>query len=90
LLALDKGERAALALGLSIHADLILMDDRKGVAVAMRMGFEVTGTLGILTRAAQRGLVDLTSAIAELKRTNFHCRQEMLDDLLKRYGQADS
>ena len=27
---LDPGERAAVTLGLSLHADLILMDDRKG------------------------------------------------------------
>jgi len=32
--ALDEGERAAIALATSIGADLILMDDRAGVAVA--------------------------------------------------------
>src|SRR5262245_22595913 len=42
---LDKGERAAIALATSIGADLILMDERAGVAVAYRYGFAVTGTL---------------------------------------------
>ncbi len=47
-LILDEGERAAIALATSVGADLILMDDRAGVAVAYRHGLTVTGTLGVL------------------------------------------
>jgi predicted nucleic acid-binding protein len=86
--ALDAGERSALTLGMSIGADLILIDDRKGAAVALQKGFEVTGTLGLLTRSAQRGLLDLADALARLKRTNFHYRQELFDNLLKKYGKG--
>jgi predicted nucleic acid-binding protein len=50
---LDDGERAAIALAESIHADLLLMDERKGARVSLRKGFEVTGTLGILDLAAR-------------------------------------
>src|SRR6266700_3502235 len=57
--ALDEGEWAAIALAGAIGADLILMDDRDGVAIARAQGFAVTGTLGVLDLAAQRGLVDL-------------------------------
>src|SRR5216683_809144 len=35
---LDAGERAALALARAVDADLVLMDDRAGVAVAQRHG----------------------------------------------------
>lgn len=90
LFTLDEGERAALALGLSLGADLILVDDRKGAAAALHKGFAVTGTLGLLTRAAQLGLLDLADALATLKQTNFHYRQEMLDELLKKYGAPGS
>jgi predicted nucleic acid-binding protein len=38
-IALDEGERAAIALAAAINADLILMDDRAGAAVAYRRGF---------------------------------------------------
>jgi len=85
LQTLDAGERSALALGASLGADLILIDDRKGAAVALRKGFEITGTLGLLTRGAQRGLVDLADALAQLKRTNFRYRQELFNDLLTKY-----
>lgn len=54
---LGAGERAAITLALSMHADLILIDERKGKQVAVKKGFEVTGTLGVLRLAARRGLV---------------------------------
>ena len=85
--ALDPGEASAIALGLSVKADLILIDDRKGAAVALQKGFQITGTLGLLTRSAQRGLVNLADALERLKRTSFYCRQELFDDILKKYGE---
>lgn len=48
-------------------------------------GLEVTGTLGLLDRAAGRGFVNLPTAFAALKATNFHTRQELLDALLARH-----
>jgi predicted nucleic acid-binding protein len=84
LAALDDGEQAAIALAAAIKADLLLMDDRAGVAVARAQGMEVTGTLGVLDRAALRGLIDLATAFAALRATNFHVGQELLDALLAR------
>ena len=79
---LGAGERAAITLALSLHADLILIDERKGTAVALEKGFDVTGTLGVLSAAARRGMVDLADAFVRLKRTNFRYRQEIMDELL--------
>lgn len=83
--ALDEGEKSAIALGLSLSADLLLIDDRKGAAIARGKGFEVTGTLGILDLAARRGMVDLANALARLRTTNFRRREELLDALLKQH-----
>jgi len=41
---LDPGERAAIALGITLKADLILLDERRGNAAATGKGLEVTGT----------------------------------------------
>jgi predicted nucleic acid-binding protein len=79
---LGAGERAAITLALALHADLILIDERKGTNVALSKGFEVTGTLGVLGLAARRGFVNLADAFARLKRTNFRYRQEIMDELL--------
>ena len=88
--ALDDGERSAIALALSRRADLILMDDRSGVAAALAYGLEAIGTLGLLDRAARRGLIDLAAALARLKVTNFRYQQEMLDALLAQYRDRGS
>jgi len=84
---LDDGEKSALTLGMALGADLILIDDRKGAAVALQKGFQIAGTLGLLTRSSQRGLLDLADALERLKRTSFYYRQELFDDILKKYGE---
>lgn len=79
---LDAGERAVIALALSLHPDFVLIDERAGVAAARAQGLEVLGTLGLLDRAARAGLIDLSGAVAALRATNFHARQSLFDALL--------
>jgi predicted nucleic acid-binding protein len=83
---LDAGEEAAILLAVELNADLLLIDDRAGVAAARRRGFRVAGTLGVLAMAARRGLILLPEALARLKQTNFHYRQELLDRLTEEEG----
>ena len=45
---LDLGERAAIALAETVHADLLLIDEAAGRAEAKRRHLRVTGTLGVL------------------------------------------
>ena len=80
--SLDDGERDTITLATAINADLILMDERAGVAVARNMGLSVTGTLGLLILGSQRGLLSLEDAFNRLRATNFHCRSELLNDLV--------
>ena len=83
---LDDRERAAIALAETLRADVILMDDREGVTAALSRGLTPIGTLGMLDRAARRGLVDLDLALARLKAANFRVRPQMLDELLARHA----
>jgi predicted nucleic acid-binding protein len=86
LKGIDIGERAAIQLAVALRADLLLIDDRKGVHAAERKGLVVTGTLGVLDLAARRGLIDFSQAIAQLRRTNFRIPEALLDALLKRHA----
>jgi predicted nucleic acid-binding protein len=86
---LDRGERAAIALALTVNADLVLMDDQEGVGVARREGLVVTGTLGVLDLAARRGIIDLAEAFARLKATSFYYRQGLLDALLAQHREEE-
>ena len=90
LQSLDEGERAAIALALYVHADLILIDERKGASVAVSKGFEVTGVLGVLELAARQGLLDLADTFTRLKATNFRYRQSILDEILSRHQARES
>lgn len=56
-LDLDAGEAEAIALAMECQADLILLDERMGRHAAQRMALKVTGTLGILIAAKDRGLL---------------------------------
>jgi predicted nucleic acid-binding protein len=79
---LDIGERAALALAMSRQADIILMDDRRGVAAAQAQGLVSIGTLGLLDQAASRGLINFAAVAARLTTTNFRYPPQLLDALL--------
>ena len=81
-LDLDRGERDAIRLALHCNADLVLMDERDGVEEARRLGLTVTGTLGVLDRAAERGLIDLAPAFARLRQTNFRINPALMERLL--------
>jgi predicted nucleic acid-binding protein len=82
LLALDLGERAAILLAESIHADLLLIYERAGAFLAQRRGLAVTGTLGVLDLASRSGLVHLLDAFARLQKTNFRYPPSLLETLL--------
>jgi predicted nucleic acid-binding protein len=75
---LDPGVRDAIALALALQANLMLMDDRAGVAVARAQGLAVVGTIGILDLAGRRKLIDIGDAVARLKTTNFRYRPGLL------------
>jgi predicted nucleic acid-binding protein len=83
---LDEGERAAIQLAVRIGAELVLIDEREGAAMARSIGLAVTGTLGILDLAASRGLIRLQNAVERLKTTSFRCRPDIMDALLARHA----
>jgi predicted nucleic acid-binding protein len=56
-LGLDPGETAAILVAESLHADLLLIDERIDRKVAQERGLAVRGTLGVLVQARQADLV---------------------------------
>jgi predicted nucleic acid-binding protein len=82
---LDLGERAAIALAGTIHADLLLIDEAAGRAEAKRRNLRVTGTLGVLRAAAELGLVDVPSLILRIKATSFHADDALLTAVFGRW-----
>jgi uncharacterized protein len=54
---LDNGEAEAIALATELHPESALLDDKLARQMARRLGVPVTGTLGVLLRAKQVGLI---------------------------------
>lgn len=69
---LDPGERAALALAQEMGADLILIDDAAGRREAALLGIRMTGTLGVLRLAAERGLIDVPEVAQRLRHSGIY------------------
>jgi predicted nucleic acid-binding protein len=55
---LDAGETEAIALALELHADLVLMDERKGTSAARQLGLATIGVFGVLLDGKRRGLIE--------------------------------
>lgn len=54
---LGAGESAVLSLALVTKADLVVLDDLQARLVAAELNLSITGTLGVLVAAQQRGLI---------------------------------
>jgi len=81
---LDPGERDAIRLALAYSIRTVLIDDAEGRREAHRRQLRVAGTLGILERGAERGLIDLRAELARLQETNFRVRADLIESLLER------
>ncbi len=68
---LDSGEAAAIAYAIDIDADRVLIDEREGRATATRHDVPVTGAVGMLLRASDRGEVDLETELDALREAGF-------------------
>ena len=87
-LELDAGEREAICLAEELHAAAVLMDEKKGRAVARQRGLVVVGTIGILEKAASLKLLDLEAALVALRKTNFFGSDELIQAALARARRA--
>lgn len=77
------GEREAILLAELVRADFVVLDDRKARRIASGRGLNVIGTLGILTVAAEKGLIRLSDALDDLRQTSFRASDRLLDLLIR-------
>lgn len=69
---LDPGETQAIALAIELHADLLLMDERKGTAAARHLGLATIGVFGVLLEAKRKSLIDRVLPLVDRLVTEQH------------------
>ena len=86
---LDAGETEAICLALATHADVLLMDEKRGREAARRNGLAVGGVLGELLHARQAGLLpSLRTEIDRLRsEAGFFVDQEIERFILSQVGE---
>jgi predicted nucleic acid-binding protein len=82
---LDYGEREAIFLAEELGADAILIDEKDGRREAAKLGLITVGTLSVLDRAAETGLISFAEAINRLRKTPFREPKQIVEALLKKH-----
>jgi predicted nucleic acid-binding protein len=86
---LDRGEAEVLALAQEQQADLVIMDERLGRRHARRLGFNLTGVLGILLRAKrQNQLTLIRPLIMQLQQGGIHLSDPLVSKVLELAGEG--
>ncbi len=86
---LDQGEADTIRLALSVQARAVLLDERLGRRAAQELGLPVVGTLAVLLRAKQHGLIEaLEPLLDEMITQGRHISTALRQQVLEAAGEA--
>jgi len=81
---LDRGEAEAIALTQELRANLVIIDERLARKHARRLGLKLTGTLGVLLEAKNRGYIGaIKPLIEQLVQGGIRLGEEVIAEALK-------
>lgn len=88
---LDLGEAETIVLAHEVNADLVLMDEKKGRRKLSQLGLQKIGTLGILLKAKQVGLLtQIRPDIERLRQEGFSISDIVVDIVLLDAGEPNT
>ena len=79
---LDLGETEAIVYADEVQADVILIDERKARQVAQNMNLPISGSMGVLIGALEKGLISVNDAdmiVDTLRKSNQHISDKLLE-----------
>ncbi len=86
---LDLGEATSIALASTNENSLLIIDESKGRKVAKEMGIQITGSLGILVAAKQKGYVKSVRPILDkIQQTNFRISRNLIRAVLEKVNES--
>ena len=87
-LMVDKGEASAIALAHEIENKYLITDDMEARKLAVKLGFSIIGTLGVLLRAKQESYITLVKPfIEQMKQTDFRVSDDLYQTVLRKAGE---
>ncbi len=82
---LDMGEATAIALTKEYDHSLLIIDEVKGRKAAKELGVSITGSLGVLVTAKQKGYIPaFKPLIDKIQQTNFRASEELIEQVLRK------
>lgn len=70
------------------NADLVIIDDNAAKKTAKYLGLTVTGTLGVLIKAKQSGIISsVKNAITQIQSNGFYINENIIKIALKQEGE---
>ncbi len=89
---LGLGEAEAIAVALEKNY-IVALDDRIARSKARSMGLKIIGTLGLLRKAYDKGLIDkntLIQALQQLKQHGFRISDNIIHEVIEKLNQAET
>lgn len=87
---LGKGEASSIALALEYGNSLLIIDERKGRKVAGDLNIEIIGSLGVLIKAKEMGVIKSVREILILiDKTDFRISSSIREKVLKEVGELE-
>ena len=85
---LDLGEAETIILARELGAEWVLMDEKKGRRKLTQLGIPKIGTVGILLKAKQIGLLPVVQPeLEKLRQQSFSISQAVIDTVLQQAGE---
>ncbi len=87
-LELGSGEASSIAFATEVEGILLIIDERKGRKKAEELGLSIIGSLGVLLKAKQKGVIpSLLEVIQEIDKTDFRVSEAIKLKLLGEAGE---
>lgn len=86
---LDAGESSAFDLAVEFNKVLLILDDAKARKIADRLNYFYTGTLGILLKAKEIGVLSaIRPVLDKIQQTNFRFSNKVFSEILKETNES--
>ena len=87
-LKVDSGEASAIALAVENHDSLLIVDDFKARKLATSLGIDIIGSIGILVKAKNEGvIVSVKPFFERIRNTDFRISDDLESAALKEAGE---